>query len=644
MMMKKFLCLLLAFTVFFAVTACSANTGKETTADTKTTESTTNPDVLPEPSDEAGENKIITQKIGSYISVVYNPAYCSVAAKIKKGVGSKEEVTLQIKMFSSYTFDGWSQISALPNENAAVYVSDAAGKRTAKKLAELVGGTLLLSKETVYTFTASEDITVYANYSVSVIYNANGGTVKGGGESYTQKYSVVMYKCPNTLPDKDYFVRDGYTLVEYNTKADGSGTAVGLGSRIATGGESSIELYCIWKKQSPSTDFEYTSDDGKISISKYTGKDKSIAIPEVIDGKSVYKIEKGAFAGSDIEYVVIPKTVTKIEDGAFSGCGSLETLVIFDTLTNVTDESFESCGKLKNLRINAALDHYAAVTDGNNKIDRVIWAKTTGKKLIVIVGGSGSINGFDSAAIAEKYGNEYVIINLGTNANISATIYFEYLSSVLDKDDIILWAPEAGEYVLGYTAMHIRAWEFQSGHYDIFRSVDISKYTKVFSSFATYARAHKTSEEPFDAFMLSSSDYKIPYYNEYGDAIEPRSHQEKSYDGEYSYSFERCHSGFEKGAYDYMASVIEKMTSRGVKVWLIYAAMDKDAEKSFDTFMDKFTAAVKEKYKGTEVISDYHNILMDDRYMSDSAWHMTLEGAAKRTETVISDLNKKLGK
>lgn len=103
------------------------------------------------------------------------------------------------------------------------------------------------SNEAEYTFTASKDITVYANYSVSVIYNANGGTAKDGGELYTQKYSVVMYKCPNTLPDKGYFVRDGYTLVEYNTKADGSGTAVGLGSRIATDGESSMELYCIWK-------------------------------------------------------------------------------------------------------------------------------------------------------------------------------------------------------------------------------------------------------------------------------------------------------------------------------------------------------------------------------------------------------------
>lgn len=641
--MKKFLCLFLALIICFAA-GCSAGNGKETTAKNNPSESTTKPDVPPEPSDNPGENKMVTQKAGSYASIVYNPAYCSVSADVKRGVGSKEEITLRIKMFGGYTFDGWSQISALPNENATVYVTDAAGKRAAKKLSELVGGTLLLSNKTEYTFTASENITVYANYSISVIYNANGGTTKDGGDLYTQKYSAVMYKCPNTLPDKGYFIRDGYTLVEYNTKADGSGTAVGLGSRIATDGESSVNLYCIWEEQSSSSDFEYASDDNGISISKYTGKSKTVVLPESINGKNVYKIEKGAFAGSDIEYAVIPKTVTKIEDGAFSDCRLLETLVIFDTLTGVTDESFENCRQLKNLRINAALDHYASVSDGNNKIDRVIWAKTTGKKLIVIVGGSGSINGFDSEDISEKYGEEYVIINLGTNANISATIYFEYLSSVLSKDDIILWAPEAGEYVLGYTAMHIRAWEFQSGHYDIFRSVDISKYTKVFSSFASYARAHKSSEEPFDAFMLASSDYKTPYYNEYGDAIEPRKHQKKSYKGEYSYSFERCVSGFEKGAYDYMASVISAMTSRGVNVWLIYAAMDKDAEKSFDSFMDTFTSAVLDKYKGVEVITDYHSVLMDDKYMSDSAWHMTLEGAAKRTETVISDLNKKLGK
>lgn len=103
-------------------------------------------------------------------------------------------------------------------------------------------------------------------------------------------------------------------------------------------------------------------------------------------------------------------------------------------------------------------------------------------------------------------------------------------------------------------------------------------------------------------------------------------------------------AGFGKGTYDYMASVIEKMTARGIKVWLIYAAMDREAEKSFDAFMNDFTSAILDKYKGTEVIADYHSVLMDDKYMSDSAWHLTLEGAAKRTEAVIAALNKKLGK
>ena len=641
--MKKFLCFLLTVAMCFVMTACSFGNADGTSTSASNTETQAKPDVPITPSDKPGEDTVVTAKAGRHLSVVYNPAYCSVAAEVKKGVGSKEEVTLKIKMFGDTEFDGWSKISALPNENATVYVTEG-GKRTAKKLKDVAGGTLLLSKETEYTLTASGNMTVYANYSFSVRYDACGGTVTGGGNEYLQKYSAVMYKCPNTLPDKNYFVRDGYTLVEYNTKPDGSGTAVGLGSRIAMNGGTGITLYCIWEKQNPTTDFDFSADENGLTVTGYKGKGANVVIPENADGKRVCGIAAGAFAGADITRVVVPKTVTKIDGGAFSGCKSLETLVIYDTLTTVTDESFSDCPSLKNLRINAALDHYAAVTDGNNKIDRIIWAKTTGKKLMVIVGGSGSMNGFDSAAISKKYGDEYVIINLGTNANISAAIYYEYLSSVLDKDDIILWAPEAGEYVLGYTNLHIRAWEFQSGHYDIFRSVDISKYTKVFSSFASYAKAHKTLEEPFDAFMLSPSDYKIPYYNEYGDATEPRSHQEKSYKGEYSYSFERCMAGFGKGTYDYMASVIEKMTARGIKVWLIYAAMDREAEKSFDTFMNGFTSAILDKYKGTEVIADYHSVLMDDKYMSDSAWHLTLEGAAKRTEAVIAALNKKLGK
>lgn len=232
----------------FFVVACSSGKTDGTTTDPSNTETEKKPDIPIEPSDKPGENTVITAKAGRHLSVVYNPAYCSVTAEVKKGVGSKEEVTLKIKMFGDTEFDGWSKISALPNENATVYVTEG-GKRTAKKLKDVAGGALLLSKETEYTITLSEELTVYANYGFSVTYDACGGTVKGGGSTYVQKYSAVMYKCPNTLPDKNYFVRDGYTLVEYNTKPDGSGTAVGLGSRVAMNGGTGITLYCIWESR-----------------------------------------------------------------------------------------------------------------------------------------------------------------------------------------------------------------------------------------------------------------------------------------------------------------------------------------------------------------------------------------------------------
>ena len=100
--MKKFLCLALAVMMCFFVVACSSGKTDGTTTDSSNTETEKKPDIPIEPSDKPGENTVITAKAGRHLSVVYNPAYCSVTAEVKKGVGSKEEVTLKIKMFGGY--------------------------------------------------------------------------------------------------------------------------------------------------------------------------------------------------------------------------------------------------------------------------------------------------------------------------------------------------------------------------------------------------------------------------------------------------------------------------------------------------------------------------------------------------------------
>ena len=82
----------------------------------------------------------------------------------------------------------------------------------------------------------------------TVTYEANGGLpVRGGALRESRTYDLALHARPNTAQGADLFVREGYTLTGWNTCADGSGDAVGLGSRVSVpaGG---VTLYAQWAR------------------------------------------------------------------------------------------------------------------------------------------------------------------------------------------------------------------------------------------------------------------------------------------------------------------------------------------------------------------------------------------------------------
>ncbi|MBO4354536.1 MAG: leucine-rich repeat protein, partial [Clostridia bacterium] len=538
-------------------------------------------------------------KFGKYVTVMYNPAYCTVTAEVEAGVGSREEVTLKIKMRDGYIFNGWSEEKAIINGGAA--------KSTAVE----------------YKFTAEAETHVYANYSVRIIYHANGGAVFGGAETYEQKYSVVWYKCPVTLPEKGYFVRDGYTLSEYNTQPDGSGTAISLGSRAFMDDEPTLDLYCIWEKQSSVEDFTYSKSGSEVTITKYNGSAATVVIPDKIDGAKVTKIASNAFKGSRSTKVILSKNVKTVESNAFSG-SKIDSFVMFDSLMSIPDSAFAS-GQLKHLRINAALGMFNnwMQNGGTPKLDRALYSTSKGLKSIVIYGGSGAHNGLDCVQIDKALEGKYYITNVGCNANVSAAFYFDWFEDILSEDDIILWMPELGSYMLGDTWFSDRLWGITSGHYDVFRSVDISEFSNVFGSYCSYAYTHATAQSLYSDSFPTGIDV-------YADSIGQGEHQ----DGDISYDFYQSPE-----YYFYMADVIERITDKGTSIYFTYAAMIKQSfdvtAENFKYYTDKVKAAFPQL---TFITSDYNVCLVDYQYRFDSNWHLTRAGAIVRTSQLVPDI------
>lgn len=75
-------------------------------------------------------------------------------------------------------------------------------------------------------------------------------------------------------------------------------------------------------------DYEYSVENGKATITKYTGSGGSVIIPEQLGGYPVTIIENGVFYAKAIQSLVIPESITSIEDGGLVGGVGLKTIIV----------------------------------------------------------------------------------------------------------------------------------------------------------------------------------------------------------------------------------------------------------------------------------------------------------------------------
>ena len=97
--------------------------------------------------------------------------------------------------------------------------------------------------------------------------------------------------------------------------------------------------------------FAFTTNNGTITITDYTGTDLAAVIPSSTNGYPVTSIGDGAFYDTAVISVLIPDSVTNIGDSAFYDCLGLSSIAIPNGVSHIGGYAFYQCINLTNVTI-----------------------------------------------------------------------------------------------------------------------------------------------------------------------------------------------------------------------------------------------------------------------------------------------------
>lgn len=474
--------------------------------------------------------------------------------------------------------------------------------------------------------------------AAGIYYHPNGGNFKNTESDYLLEWANAASGRRQNTNTGAYLKRDGYTLTGWNTRADGSGEMVGLGSRITLPQETMLNLYGQWVKWSPPDVFSYREEIEGITLTGYKGGSvQTITIPAIIDGKTVTRIDSGFANGLQFETVIMPDTLKRVEKSAFLNC-NVKTLYFTDNLEYIVDESF-SGSEISTLHINAKIaPRYlgtSEVVEFADRMDRLILNRD--KKKMIFFAGCSMSYGLDSAIVEKAFENEYTVIDFGTMGETHAGAQIDCISRFLSDGDIFVHTPEqAAPYQLMFSyTMEPNIYLLCEGNFDLISYIDMSAYSGALTAFNIFNSIR---------LKIEGGSYldDACLHNEYGDIKLERAPTGKdvSY-SDFEYTYEIKYATPE--SINRLCNEYDKISSAGARVMFSFAPMnyhgltaDAVQQKLWESFENIYRAGLRDR--GYGVISKAEDYLLPGRYFYDTDYHLNDAGVFLRTERLIADI------
>jgi hypothetical protein len=482
----------------------------------------------------------------------------------------------------------------------------------------------------------------------TITYDANGGfPLHSEEKTISKNYDLSYHRRPNTDQGTNTFSRKGYTLLCWNTRQDGSGERIGLGSRVTAVGNSLV-LYAQWVKWSDAKLFTYAidetvlyDDEETLTITGYCGTEKVVVIPQQLDGKNVTAIASGAFSGCNLESVVLPSTIRTVHPAAFENC-SLRSATIFDNIEKIQDASFSNCPAFQTLYINAIEVpfgySYRKESSYADKADALILAQ--GKKKLVFYGGCSTWYNLDGTQVSRIFGDAYAIINMGLNGIVNSDVQMQVMGAFLQQGDVLLHTPELSSKKQLMISSHLdkeddKLWCGLENNYDLFTLVDLRTVSGVFDSFCAYL---SLKSKPSDYMQFFKDEYDRPYLDAFGcipfsrtqtaDVLPDNVFLDPSYIDD---------QGMMR-----LLEYYSRYQSQGVQVYLSYACVNIDAvpqtQQENVALMDSLFRNAMGDLGGPPVISRLEDFIYHRADFFDTNYHLLSEPAKANTAIWLRDL------
>jgi hypothetical protein len=89
--------------------------------------------------------------------------------------------------------------------------------------------------------------------------------------------------------------------------------------------------------------FSFTTNNGAVTITGYTGSNSLVTIPRLLAELPVTTVGEWAFYATPVANILVPDSVTNIEDGAFFDCQALTNVTVGSQVISIGDWAFGFC-------------------------------------------------------------------------------------------------------------------------------------------------------------------------------------------------------------------------------------------------------------------------------------------------------------